>query len=131
MGDYLQRTASDLDRDERRKSVDGKRGTAGSLKLPSDSQEPTHNWKKFKPSIFFKCFNVALQLVLLGGCGSFLFGFCLSGLNTATDMINSSFLQCGGDGAIWGRFNGVSEGELALLLIPSVYFFYSNLFTFF
>lgn len=85
----------------------------------------TYPWQAFKPSIFFACFNVALQLVLLGGGGSFLFGFSLAGLNTATKAIYGSFLQCGRDGDVWARFDGIPLGELetTFVLIPFVNFF--------
>lgn len=56
--------------------------------------EATHDWSKFKPSCLFSCCNFVLQLVLVGSLGSFLFGFNMALLNTATKSINSSFLQC-------------------------------------
>lgn len=75
------------------------------------SEQATYPWHQFKPSCFCGCFNFVLQLVLVGSLGSFLFGFNIALLNTATKTINSSFLQCGGfNSPAYERFQNTPYG---------------------
>lgn len=72
----------------------------------------SYDWETFKSRSKCKCMSFVLQLVLVGSLGSFLFGFNLALLNTATKAINSSFLQCGPDGiGAWAKFQGKDYGN--------------------
>lgn len=84
----------------------------GSAPGDTNVEEKTYPWSQFRQSCLCGCFNFVLQLVFLGSMGSFLFGFNMSLLNTATKTINSSFLQCGRDGDSWAKYNAMPEGEL-------------------